>query len=215
MITTPSPIGVKLYRFCGALPNSTKWHSMLRLVAYGHEPDRSGPFCGCFSSWVAECWPDKPDLVAIDGKTSRRSYDRNTGQKAFHLVSAFATTSRLVLGKEAVDEKSNEITAIPAPLDRLELAGVTATIDAMGCQRDIAQTILDKNADYVLALKGNQGSLREDVAVSPQNRRPMDSKIQRSASIKPSMAITAASKREPTPQSMMWPGCRNATTGLD
>jgi predicted transposase YbfD/YdcC len=73
--------------------------------------------------------------------------------------------SRLVLGQEAVDEKSNEITAIPALLDRLELAGVTVTIDAMGCQRDIAQTILDKNADYVLALKGNQGSLREDVEV--------------------------------------------------
>jgi hypothetical protein len=76
----------------------------------------------CFSSWVAECWPDKLDLVAIDGKTSRRSHNRKTGQKPLHLVSAFATTSRLVLGQEAVDEKSNEITAIasisPAPWSR-------------------------------------------------------------------------------------------------
>src|SRR5215469_8671955 len=120
-------------------------------------------FAACFSSWVAECWPDQSDLVAIDGKTSRRSHDRKNGQRALHLVSAFATTSRLVLGQEAVDEKSNEITAIPALLDRIELAGATVTIDAMGCQRDIAQKILDKSADYVLALKGNQGSLREDV----------------------------------------------------
>src|SRR6201997_5317502 len=80
-------------------------------------------FAACFSSWVAECWPDKPDLVAIDGKTSRRSHDRKRGQKALHLVSAFATTSRLVLGQEAVDEKSNEITAIPALLERIDLAG--------------------------------------------------------------------------------------------
>ena len=78
-------------------------------------------FADCFSSWVAECWPDKPGLVAIDGKTSRRSHDRKRGQKALHLVSAFATTSQLVLGQEAVDEKSNEITAIPALLERIDL----------------------------------------------------------------------------------------------
>jgi predicted transposase YbfD/YdcC len=122
-------------------------------------------FSGCFSSWVAECWPDKQDLVAIDGKTSRRSHDRKASQKALHLVSAFATTSRLVLGPEAVNEKSNEITAIPALLERIDLESAIVTIDAMGCQRDIAQTILNKKADYVLALKGNQGSLCEDVEV--------------------------------------------------
>jgi predicted transposase YbfD/YdcC len=134
----------------------------LRTVMNRIDPDL---FAACFSSWVAECWPDTPDLVAVDGKTSRRSHDRKTGQRALHLVSAFATTSRLVLGQEAVDEKSNEITAIPALLERIELTGATVTIDAMGCQREIAQKILDKNADYVLALKGNQGSLREDVEV--------------------------------------------------
>jgi len=139
-------------------------------------------FAACFSSWVAECWPDQSDLVAIDGKTSRRSHDRKNGQRALHLVSAFATTSRLVLGQEAVDEKSNEITAIPALLDRIELAGATVTIDAMGCQRDIAQKILDKSADYVLALKGNQGSLREDVELFAAEQKAngfTDTKISR------------------------------------
>src|SRR5271156_2936169 len=80
-------------------------------------------FMDCFSSWVAACWPDKLDLVAIDGKTSRRTHNRRTGHKALHLVSAFATNSRLVLGQEAVLEKSNEITAIPALIERLDLEG--------------------------------------------------------------------------------------------
>jgi len=94
-----------------------------RLAADGHEPDRSGSVCGLLFVVVAECWPDKPDLVAIDGKTSRRSHDRKRGQKALHLVSAFATTRRLVLGQQATDEKSNEITAIPALVERINLAG--------------------------------------------------------------------------------------------
>jgi predicted transposase YbfD/YdcC len=188
---------------------------VLRLVAYGHEQDRPRPFCGLLFVLGGRLLADQPDLIAIDGKTSRRSHDRKTGQRALHLVSAFATTSRLVLGQEAVDEKSNEITAIPALLDRIELAGATVTIDAMGCQRDIAQKILDKSADYVLALKGNQGSLREDVELFAAEQKAngfSDTKVSR---IKPSMAITAASKRESTLQSMTWPGCRNATIGPD
>jgi predicted transposase YbfD/YdcC len=120
-------------------------------------------FQACFSSWVAECWPDKLHLVAIDGKTSRRSHNRKTGQKALHLVSAFATTSRLVLGQEAVDEKSNEITAIPALLERLDLAGALVSIDAMGCNPNIAQSILDAKADYLLAVKDNQPTLHADI----------------------------------------------------
>lgn len=107
-------------------------------------------FAACFSSWVAECWPDKPDLVAIDGKTSRRSHDHKREQKALHLVSAFATTDRLVLGQEAIDEKSNEITAIPALVERIDLEGALVSIDAMGCNPDIAQSILDAKADYLL-----------------------------------------------------------------
>jgi predicted transposase YbfD/YdcC len=132
----------------------------LRTIMNRIDPDL---FAACFSSWVAECWPDRPDLVAIDGKTSRRSHDRKNGRKALHLVSAFATTSRLVLGQEAVDEKSNEITAIPALLKRIDLHGALVSIDAMGCNPDIAQNILDAKADYLLAVKDNQPTLHADV----------------------------------------------------
>jgi len=132
----------------------------LRMVMNRIDPDL---FAACFSSWVAECWPDKPDLVAIDGKTSRRSHDRKGAQKALHLVSAFATRSQLVLGQEAVDEKSNEITAIPALLDRIDLEGALVSIDAMGCNPNIAKTILDAEADYLLAVKDNQPTLHAEI----------------------------------------------------
>jgi len=132
----------------------------LRTVMNRIDPDL---FAACFSSWVAECWPDRPDLVAIDGKTSRRSHNRKTGQKALHLVSAFATTSRLVLGQEATDEKSNEITAIPALIARIDLEGALVSIDAMGCNPDIAHTIVDAKADYLLAVKDNQPTLHAEI----------------------------------------------------
>ena len=132
----------------------------LRTVMNRIDPDL---FAACFSSWVAECWPGRPDLVAIDGKTSRRSHDRKNGQKALHLVSAFASTSRLVLGQEAVDEKSNEITAIPALLQRLDLEGALVSIDAMGCNATIAETIIAAKADYLLAVKDNQPTLHADI----------------------------------------------------
>src|SRR6266849_10395474 len=122
-----------------------------------------GLFSACFTAWVREVWPDRPDLVAIDGKTSRRSHDRKRGQKALHLVSAFATNSRLVLGQEAVDEKSNEITAIPALVERLDLEGALVSIDAMGCNPNIAQSILDAKADYLLAVKDNQPTLHAEI----------------------------------------------------
>jgi predicted transposase YbfD/YdcC len=132
----------------------------LRTVMNRIDPDL---FAACFSSWVAACWPDRPDLVAIDGKTSRRSHDRKRGQKPLHLVSAFATSSRLVLGQEAVDEKSNETTAIPALLERIDVKGALVSIDAMGCNANIAQNILDAGADYLLAVKDNQPTLHSDV----------------------------------------------------
>jgi predicted transposase YbfD/YdcC len=132
----------------------------LRTVMNRIDPDL---FAACFTSWVAECWPNRPDLVAIDGKTSRRSHDRKRGQKALHLVSAFATTSRLVLGQEAVDEKSNEITAIPALLERIDVKGALVSIDAMGCNASVAQSILDAGADYLLAVKDNQPTLHADI----------------------------------------------------
>src|SRR6202166_3419648 len=132
----------------------------LRTVMNRINPDL---FMACFSSWVAQCWPDKLGLVAIDGKTSRRSHNRATGQKPLHLVSAFATNSRLALGQEAVDEKSNEITAIPALLERLDLEGALVSIDAMGCNPNIAQSILEAKADYLLAVKDIQRTLHSDV----------------------------------------------------
>jgi predicted transposase YbfD/YdcC len=124
-------------------------------------------FSACFTSWVRACWPDRPELVAIDGKTSRRSHDRGEGQAPLHLVSAFATTSGLVLGQEAVSDKSNEITAIPVLLERLAtdggLKGAIVTIDAIACNATIAQAIRDAGADYLLAVKANQPSLRRDI----------------------------------------------------
>ena len=103
------------------------------------------------------------EVVASDGKTVRRSHDRNSGKRAIHLVSAWASANTLTLGQVKTEEKSNEITAIPQLLQMLELKGCIVTIDAMGCQKDIAQGILDRGAGYVLALKENQGQLYEDV----------------------------------------------------
>jgi predicted transposase YbfD/YdcC len=122
-------------------------------------------FQRCFVAWVAAVTGAPADLIAIDGKTLRRSFQKKGAKAPIHMVSAFAARQRLVLGQVKVAEKSNEIIAIPALLDMLAIAGAIVTIDAMGCQRDIAQKILDNKADYVLALKGNQGTLREDVEV--------------------------------------------------
>jgi predicted transposase YbfD/YdcC len=120
-------------------------------------------FQRCFIAWVAALTGTPEGVIAIDGKTARRSGHKRKGQAPIHMVSAFAARQRLVLGQVKVAEKSNEITAIPKLLEMLAIEGAIVTIDAMGCQREIAQTIVDKKADYVLALKGNQGSLREDV----------------------------------------------------
>jgi predicted transposase YbfD/YdcC len=120
-------------------------------------------FQQCFVAWVASISGISADVIAIDGKTSRRSADKSKGKAAIHIVSAFAARQRLVLGQVKVADKSNEIIAIPALLDMLAIEGAVVTIDAMGCQRDIAQKVIDKKADYILALKGNQGTLREDV----------------------------------------------------
>lgn len=122
-------------------------------------------FQQCFVSWVASLTGTPSGVIAIDGKTVRRSGKKKDGKAPIHMVSAFAARQRLVLGQVKVNEKSNEIVAIPKLLDLLAIEGAIVTIDAMGCQRDIAAKIIDKKADYMLALKGNQGSLREDVEV--------------------------------------------------
>jgi predicted transposase YbfD/YdcC len=133
-------------------------------------------FQRCFVAWVAAITGVPSGVVAIDGKTSRRSYQKKGGKAPIHMVSAFAARQRLVLGQVKVAEKSNEIIAIPKLLDLLAIEGAIVTIDAMGCQRDIAQKIIDKKADYVLALKGNQGSLREDVEVFVAEQKAKDFK---------------------------------------
>lgn len=124
-------------------------------------------FSAAFTSWVRQTWPDKPDFVAIDGKTSRRSHDRGAGKAPLHLVSAFATTARLVLGQQAVSDKSNETTAIPVLVQRLAandgLKGTLVSIDAIATNAAIATTIRDAGADYLLAVKANQPTLRAEI----------------------------------------------------
>ncbi len=117
-----------------------------------------------FIRWVEGVFTvTRGQVVALDGKTARGSQDEGAGKNALHLVSAWASANGVLLGQRKVNAKSNEITAIPALLEQLYVAGCIVTIDAMGCQTAIAQTIIDRHADYVLALKGNQGHLHEDV----------------------------------------------------
>jgi predicted transposase YbfD/YdcC len=117
-----------------------------------------------FARWVEGVFTvTRGQVIAIDGKTARRSYDKRNGKGALHLVSAWASGNSILLGQRKVDEKSNEITAIPDLLEQLYVAGCIVTIDAMGCQKEIARTIIEQKADYVLALKGNQGQLYDDV----------------------------------------------------
>lgn len=140
--------------------NKTPTHDRLGEIFAALDAER---FQQCFVTWVASCTGISAEVIAIDGKTSRRSYRKKGIDTPIHTVSAFAARQRLVLGQIKVAEKSNEITAIPKLLDMLVIEGAIVTIDAMGCQRDIARKVIDKKADYVLALKGNQGSLRDDV----------------------------------------------------
>lgn len=122
-----------------------------------------GAFQEAFREWVGAIQGRVKGVVAIDGKTARGSHDRANGKQAIHIVSAWAVENGLALGQVKVEDKSNEITAIPELLRLLDLKGCLVTLDAMGCQRDIAQDILDAGADYLLAVKGNQETLADDV----------------------------------------------------
>lgn len=144
-----------------ALPNGIPSHDTFGRVFARLDPVR---FEACFLAWVqATARQTGRELVAVDGKTLRRSHDRSAGKAALQLVSAWASANRLVLGQVAVAEGSNEITAIPELLHLLALEGCIVSIDAIGCQTAIAQTIIERGADYVLALKGNQGTLYDAV----------------------------------------------------
>lgn len=119
-------------------------------------------FQALFRDWMRNIQPEiESRTIAIDGKSSRHSFDE--GVQMLHMISAFATEERLVLAQEKVNEKSNEITAIPHLLQWLDIRGVNVTIDAMGCQYNIADEIIAREGQYVLALKGNQGALNDDV----------------------------------------------------
>lgn len=143
------------------LPHGIPSHDTISRVFTRLKPKQ---FQHCFLNWVGAVQRTSAGrLVAIDGKQARGSADRQAGRAAIHTVSAWASANHLVLGQVKVDDKSNEITAIPELLAMLEIEGSTVTIDAMGCQTQIANQIVDQGADYVLAVKGNQGILHEEI----------------------------------------------------
>jgi predicted transposase YbfD/YdcC len=143
------------------LKNGIPSHDTFGRVFSMINPDK---FRDCFIKWINKVKKiTDGEIVAIDGKTIRRSFDKSSKKSAIHMVSAWASNAGLVLGQIKVNEKSNEITAIPKLLELLALKGCIVTIDAMGCQKDIAKKIIESKADYVLSLKGNQGTLLEDI----------------------------------------------------
>jgi predicted transposase YbfD/YdcC len=141
-------------------------HDTLGAVVARLDP---GLFRDCFTAWITGLRPQAPalagaEVIALDGKTSRRSHARSKGREPLHLLSAWASAQRLVLGQEVVAAKSNEITALPRLLERLDLAGALVTIDAMGTQRTVAETIQARGGDYLLALKANRPATHAEVA---------------------------------------------------
>jgi predicted transposase YbfD/YdcC len=143
------------------LPNGIPSHDTFSRVFARLNPQQ---FQQCFLNWIkAINKMTSGEVIAIDGKSLRHSYDKEAGLKAIHMVSAWATENRLVLGQVKVDKKSNEITAIPELLKTLELSGTLVTIDAMGCQKEIVKLLTEQDADYVITLKKNQGQLYKNV----------------------------------------------------
>lgn len=143
------------------LPNGIPSHDTFNRVFAALDPDQ---FRAGFASWVQAVLPAvPPQVIALDGKTVCGSQDRYHGKAPIHMVSAWASASRLVLAQVKVEDKSNEITALPELLRQLAIKGCVVTMDAMGCQREIAEQIVAQEADYVLALKANQPDLLEEV----------------------------------------------------
>lgn len=142
------------------LANGVPSHDCIEYVMVRLSPVK---FRECFISWTQAVKREVDEIIAVDGKTARGSRDRASGGNPLHMVTAWACENRLVLAQEATDEKSNEITAIPKLLALLELKGCIVTLDAMGCQRAIAEQIQSQQGDYVMGLKGNQSNLHEAV----------------------------------------------------
>lgn len=153
----------KWFRTFLELPNGIPAHDTFWRVFRRLDPEQ---FQHCFLRWMAAIQTvTEGEVVALDGKQLRRSFDTQTGKAAVAMVSAWASANELVLGQRQVDEKSNEITAVPELLESLWLKGCIVTLDALNCQTKIAEAIVEKEADYLLALKGNQGTLYEDVTL--------------------------------------------------
>jgi predicted transposase YbfD/YdcC len=143
------------------LPHGIPSHDTLGRVFAMLDPEE---LSRCFASWIASIAKlTDGEVVAIDGKTLRRSFDAASNKSAIHMVSAWATENRLVLGQLKTSDHSNEITVIPKLLDLLALEGCIVTMDAMGCQKEIVAKIVEKKADYVICLKGNQRTMHEEV----------------------------------------------------
>lgn len=162
----------KFLRTILSLPNGIASHDTIERVFKRIQPEK---FEECFIAWTNTLFKKSGgEIISIDGKTLRGSQDKKNGKPAIHMVSAWANTNRLVLGQIKTEEKSNEITAIPKLLEVLDIEGSIITIDAMGCQKEIAKKIKAKNADYIFGLKGNQGYLKEQVESLFTQRRPDD-----------------------------------------
>jgi len=142
------------------LPHGIPSHDSFGRVFSLLDPQAFGE---CFVRWAAALHEaTKGEVIALDGKTVRHSFDSATGKSALHLVSAWASENEIALGQLKVDSKSNEITALPALLKMLEVRGCVVTMDAMGCQKELPKQVIEQGGDYVLCLKGNQGSLHEE-----------------------------------------------------
>jgi predicted transposase YbfD/YdcC len=143
------------------LPNGIPCHDTFGRVFARIEPEEFGK---CLMSWIRDVFPSTgTDVIAIDGKTSRRSHDRANGKGPIHMVNAWAVENRLITGQVKNEDKSNEIKAIPELPKIIDIKGCVVTTDAMGCQKEIAKQIVEQGGDYMLALKGNQGTLPKEV----------------------------------------------------
>lgn len=155
--------------FKNGIPTDDTFRRFFRVL----EPDE---FKRCFISWVKALQNNNPKFVSIDGKTLRRSYDRSYNKSAIHMVSAWCSEQGIVLGQFKTEDKSNEITSIPKLLELLSIEGAVITIDAMGCQKKIAKKIMEKKADYVLAVKDNQSALLDEITKFFNRHKALDYK---------------------------------------
>jgi len=195
------------------LPNGIPSHDTFRKVFATIDPEQ---FRIHFINWIQDIAQlTKGEIIAIDGKTARRSYGKE--KNPLHMVSAWAAENNLVLGQVKTAEKSNEITAIPQLLDILDIKGCIVTIDAMGCQKNIASKIIDKEADYVLALKGNQGKIHKAVKqIFDQTKKNLDDAVHKEKTTghgrieeKICTSILLHDQTDALPEAGHWPGLKS------